>query len=258
MLLGDSVALSMGWGLEREGPAAGLSVWNKGGLGCGFLPGDEELDAHGKWSVTKTEICREWRSVWSSDVDEFQPDVVVFFFGPWDTLNLKVGGRLLKVGTPEWNDYALEELGHTVDVLSARGAKIMLLTSPCLNPPDLGVDAAADVRLNPQAVDELNDLYREFSRRHPDQVVIVDLNRYVCPEGEDAVAIDGVGLREDGAHFTPEGADIVARWLAPQIIATVPEGRSPTPGAGASGEGNSPTCWPDLPLQASDTGDTRS
>ena len=262
MLLGDSVALSMGWGLEREGPASGLSVWNKGGLGCGFLPGDEELDAYGKWSTAKADTCKEWRGAWLADVDAFQPDVVVVFFGPWDTLNLKVGGRLLKVGTPEWNDYALEELGHTVDVLSARGAKIMLLTSPCLKPRDLGVDAAADVRLNPQAVDELNDLYREFSRRHADQVVIVDLNRYVCPEGEDAVAIDGVGLREDGAHFTPEGADLVARWLMPQIIAAVPEGGSPTPGAGASGgasgQGGSLACPLDLPLQASDTGDTRS
>jgi hypothetical protein len=138
----------------------------------------------------------------------------------------------------------------------------MLLTSPCLKPRDLGVDAAADVRLNPQAVDELNDLYREFALQHPDQVVIVDLNRYVCPEGEDAVAIDGVGLREDGAHFTPEGADLVARWLAPQIIATAREGRSSTPDVGASkgvgSEGQSLACPLDLPLMASDAGDTLS
>jgi peptidoglycan/LPS O-acetylase OafA/YrhL len=245
MLVGDSVALSMGWGLEREGPAAGLSVWNKGGLGCGFLPGDEELDAHGEWSAAKTEICREWRDVWSSDVDEFRPDVVIVLFGPWDTLNLRVGGRLLKVGTPEWHDYALEELGHTVDVLSARGAEIMLLTSPCLNPPDLGLDAAADIRVNPQAVGELNDLYREGALQRPDQVVLVDLASYVCPGGEDDdFAIDGVLLREDGAHFTPEGADIVARWLIPQIIAAVPEGHTTAPGAdgseGASDEAESP------------------
>jgi peptidoglycan/LPS O-acetylase OafA/YrhL len=247
MAVGDSVGLSMAWGLERVGPAWGLSIWNKGGVGCGFLPGDEELDAYGKWSTTKADTCRDWRSAWSSDVDAFQPDVVVILFGPWDTLDLKVGDRVLVVGTPEWEAYALQELSHTVDVLSARGARVMLLTSPCFKPRDLGLDAAARLQLNPERVGELNDLYWEFARQHADQTVIVDLNRLVCPEGEYTdVTIDGVRLREDGAHFTPEGADLVARWLAPDIIAAVPDGRQPTPGvdasAGASARAESPAC----------------
>jgi peptidoglycan/LPS O-acetylase OafA/YrhL len=235
-VLGDSVALTMGLGLEREGPASGLSVSNVAGLGCGFLPGDEELDGYGKWSAEKADTCRKWRTTWSSQVDAFQPDVVVFLFGPWDTLDLKVEGRLLEAGTPEWQAYALGELSHSVDVLSARGAEVMLLTSPCFKPPNLGLDAAVyDLLVNPQRLDELNGVYWEFARQHEDQIVVADLNRLVCPEGEDTdVTIDGVRLREDGVHFTPEGADLVARWLAPQIIAAA-EGRRPTSDVGASG-----------------------
>jgi peptidoglycan/LPS O-acetylase OafA/YrhL len=234
--MGDSVALSLAWGLEREGPGLGLSVSNVAGLGCGFLPGDEELDGYGKWSKEKADTCKEWRSTWSAQVDAFLPDVVVFLFGPWDTLDLKVGDRLLEVGTPEWEDYALKELGHAVDVLSARGAKVMLLTSPCFKPRDLGLDAPTYVRLNHQRVNDLNDLYWEFARQHADQVVIVDLNGLVCPEGEYTdITIDGVHMREDGVHFTVEGADLVARRLAPEIIAAVPEGPRPTSGIGASG-----------------------
>ncbi len=235
MALGDSVALSMAWGLERQGPGCGLTVLNRGGLGCGFLPGEEELDSHGKWSTVKADTCKEWRDTWLPDMDTFRPDVVVMLFGPWDTLDLKVGGRVLEVGSPEWQAYALEELSHTVDVLSARGAKVMLLTSPCFKPRDLGLDAEARVQLNPERVGELNDLYREFARQHADQVAITDLNGFVCPEGEYTdLTIDGVRLREDGAHFTPEGADLVARWLAPQIIAAVPEARRPALGVDAS------------------------
>jgi len=249
--LGDSVAQTMAWGLEREGPALGLSVSNVAGFGCGFLPGDEELDTHGKWSTEKADACRGWRSTWSAQVDAFLPDVVVLLFGPWDTLDLKVGGRLLEVGTPEWEAYALEELGHTVDVLSARGAEVMLLTSPCFRPRDLGLNAAAQVRLDAQRVDDLNNLYWEFARQHEDRVVVADLNRLVCPEGEYTdLTIDGVHLREDGIHFTAEGADLVARWLAPEIIAAVPEGRRPTSGVGASGgasgQGESLACRLDL------------
>jgi peptidoglycan/LPS O-acetylase OafA/YrhL/lysophospholipase L1-like esterase len=236
MVLGDSVALTLALGLKREGPGLGLLVDNKGGYGCGFLPGDEELDVNSKWSTVKADTCREWRSTWLSDVDEFQPDVVVLLFGAWDVFDLKVGGRLLEVGTPEWEAYALKELGHTVDVVSARGAKVILLTCPCFKPRDLGLGADSEARLNPERVDDLNDVYWEFSRQHADQVVIADLNGLVCPEGEYTdVTIDGVHLREDGVHFTPEGADLVARWLASEIISVVPEGRRPAPGVGASG-----------------------
>jgi peptidoglycan/LPS O-acetylase OafA/YrhL len=234
--LGDSVALSMAWGLERVGPAWGLSISNVAGLGCGFLPGDEELDGYGKWSTEKADTCRKWRTTWSAQIDAFQPDIVVLLFGPWDTLDLKVGGRLLEVGSPEWKAYALQQLSQTVDLLSARGAKVMLLTAPCFKARDLGLDATARLQLNPERVVELNDLYWEFAQQHPDQTVIVDLNRFVCPEGDytDTI-IDGVRLREDGAHFTPAGADLVARWLAPKIIAALPEGSRPAPGVGASG-----------------------
>jgi peptidoglycan/LPS O-acetylase OafA/YrhL len=223
-VLGDSVALTMEVGLLREGPASGLSVSNMARVGCGFLPGDEELMAYGNWSAEKADDCRQWRSTWSSQVDALQPDIVVFLFGPWDTLDLKVGGRVLEVGSPEWHDYALEELGHAVDVLSARGAEVMLLTCPCLKTPNLGLGAAVYDRWSSGPyVDELNDVYWEFARRHEDQIVIADLNRFVCPEGEHTDVTNGI-------HFTAEGADVVARWLAPQIIAAV-EGRRPTSNA---------------------------
>ncbi len=164
-----------------------------------------------------------------------QPDVVVVVFGPWDTLELKVGGRLLEVGTSGWRAYALNELSHAVDVLSSDGAEVMLLTAPCFKPRDLEIDAAAKVRLDPQRVKDLNDLYWEFARQHADRVVIADLNHLACPEGEYTdVTIDGVDLREDGVHFTPDGADVVARWLMPEIIAAVPEGHTSALGVSAS------------------------
>jgi peptidoglycan/LPS O-acetylase OafA/YrhL len=217
LLVGDSVGLSMAWGFERQGPNLGLWVWNKGGLGCGFIPADEELDGYNKWSQDKAVMCKEWRGKWQSFVDTFQPEVVVLLFGPWDTLDLKVGGRLLEVGTSEWEDYARSELQHTVDVFSSRGAKVMLLTSPCYRPRDLALGVPS-TRFDNRRVGQLNGLYREFARENADQVVIVDLLRLTCPEGVYADDIDGIHMRFDGVHFTPEGADFVARWLAPKII----------------------------------------
>ena len=37
LLVGDSVAGTLGLGFDQSGPANGLAVWNRGALGCGLL-----------------------------------------------------------------------------------------------------------------------------------------------------------------------------------------------------------------------------
>jgi peptidoglycan/LPS O-acetylase OafA/YrhL len=218
LLVGDSVGLSLGWGFEREDSALGLSTWNRGGMGCGFLSVDEERDDDGQWVSERAELCKRWRSGWPSDVQAFQPDVVVMLFGPWDTLDLKVGGEVLEVGTPEWRDYAWSQLESAVDTFSTSGAKVILLTAPCFKPRDMALaPTVGGQHLRVWPVGPLNVLYRDFAQQHP-EVSVVDLDGFVCPGGEYSdLTIDGVGIRSDGVHFTPEGAAVVARWLAPQI-----------------------------------------
>ena len=89
--------------------------------------------------------------------------------------------------------------------------------------------------LNVWPVEPLNDLYREFAQQYPDRVSIIDLNGFMCPDGEYSdLTIDGVKIRSDGVHFTEDGAAIVARWLGPQIEEIVRAGSIAGPAA-ASG-----------------------
>jgi hypothetical protein len=39
----------------------------------------------------------------------------------------------------------------------------------------------------------------------------------VCPQGRCRDEIDGATLRPDGLHFEGPGADVVVRWVAPQL-----------------------------------------
>jgi len=228
LLVGDSVGLSLGWGFEREGPALGLSTWNKGGMGCGFLSVDEERDDDGQWVSERAELCKRWRSGWPSDVQAFQPDAVVILFGPWDTLDLKVGGDVLEVGSPEWHAYAWSQLESAVDTFSTSGAKVILLTAPCFKPRDMALaPTISGQHLRVWPVEPLNSLYGEFAQQHP-EISVVDLDGFICPGGEYSdLTIDGVKIRSDGVHFTPEGAAVVARWLAPQIEEIVASDAAP-------------------------------
>ena len=47
-------------------------------------------------------------------------------------------------------------------------------------------------------------------------VQILDLNKKLCPDGVYTAKVDGIKVRSDGVHLTPEGvqvADAVARGI---------------------------------------------
>jgi peptidoglycan/LPS O-acetylase OafA/YrhL len=222
MVLGDSVALSLEPGLQRVGREWNLSVWNRAGLGCGFLPVDKAIDNEWKLSKKWADKCKEWHKTWRLDVDAFQPDVVVMLFGGADSRDYFVNGRTLEIGTPEWDAYVLAGLQQQLDVLTSQGAKLALLTFPYsrLVPWALLPDAAEREQDDFRRITELNKVYRQFAERHPDKVTLVNLNGFACPEGRFTdLVINGVKMREDGLHFTPNSSYVVARWLAPQIAA---------------------------------------
>ncbi len=220
MVVGDSVGLTLGLGFEKEDAALGLSTWDRGSIGCGFLAVDEEQNDAGEWVSTRADICKQWRAGWASDVQAFKPDVVVMLFGPWDTLDLEVDGQLLEVGSQNWHDYAWSQLENAVDTFSSEGAQVILLTAPCFKPRDMAlVPTTGGQHLKEWPVEPINDLYYDFVALHP-AVSVIDLNSFMCPSGQYTdLTIDGIKLRSDGVHFTEDGAAIVAQWLTPQINA---------------------------------------
>ena len=69
----------------------------------------------------------------------------------------------------------------------------------------------------------------------PKQITIIDLNKRACPNGVFTWTVgDGIRIRSDGLHFTPEGVQQwIAPWLLPQL-ADVAYGLPPQPPASTS------------------------
>jgi hypothetical protein len=143
-------------------------------------------------------------------------------FGAWDISHIRSGGRTLEFLAPESDSYLLGELHHTISVLSAHGARIVLLTTPYFQERDLGLDVG-NGRFEPDHIDHINALYREAARQRYRQVEVVDLNAFLAALGESA---NGKEIRFDGVHFSSDGADLVAGWLTPQIEAAREAGSS--------------------------------
>jgi lysophospholipase L1-like esterase len=58
---------------------------------------------------------------------------------------------------------------------------------------------------------------------------VLDLNHELCPDGTFAWTVDGIQVRSDGVHLTPDGM----RWLTPWLVRALAGGtvsRVPTQG----------------------------
>ena len=215
LVAGDSVALTLGRVLAPDAPRHDVSLFNAGLVGCGLARGGpvrhdgEESDPLAR--------CEGWPALRAEEVSRFDPDVAVQLVGRWDVLDRMHDGYWTHVGEPGYDDYLRSEMNRSVDVLSARGAKVILLTAPCFGPrerPDGGIWPEND----PARVDAFNQIVRDVAAGRPDVVRVIDFEAMVCPGGQYVAGIDGVPLRYDGIHIDPAAGPYLTPRLLPDIV----------------------------------------
>lgn len=211
LVVGDSQALSLGYGLERWGAETGKAwVWNAALPGCGFAD-EGSISFFGMNPVS--DECRAVAGLLADQIETFDPDLVIALTGIWD-----LRPRLLAdwdepavIGDPRFDAYLLEEFTATTELLAGRAAPVVWMTSPCPGanndrvPPEIR-EAEADERR------ELNDRVIEpLAAADSENVRLFDLDDVLCPGGEPLDSVEGVGdIRFDGLHFSVGGA----RWFA--------------------------------------------
>lgn len=80
LLIGDSVAFTLGVGFEQVEPPT-LELKNAGLLGCGVIRGDADIG--GTWHPN-LDKCEHWSDMWPEIIRREQAQVVVGFWGAWD------------------------------------------------------------------------------------------------------------------------------------------------------------------------------
>jgi hypothetical protein len=216
VLIGDSVAFTLGAGFERAEPPT-LDITNAFVLGCGVIRGDAYIGS--RWHPNAA-ACERWSDSWPEVIQRRQAQIAVAFWGAWDMFDRRVGGQVLRWGTPELDRFLTGELDRALAVLESAVSRVVLLTAPYFEPPDLAtrVDRYQSL-FERDRVDHWNELLRAVAQAHSDSVTVVDLHAYLNPNGEFVNAIAGVDpVRSDGIHFSPQGADVVARWLSPKFV----------------------------------------
>ena len=216
LLLGDSVALTMGMGLGVDSLGRyGVDFLDEGTLGCEL--DDVPVDLSGTISPA-TAGCLDWWSTWSTWVADFRPDVVGLLVGRWEVSDHFYEGRWVHVGDPAWDAHLTSELGTAVDILSAHGAKVVLFTMPYVDPSQEAADGTPFSENDPARARAFNALLEGVARHRSNVVTLIDLNHMLDPAGQYQAAVDGVTVRTtDGIHISVPGGE----WLQPQILPTV-------------------------------------
>jgi len=242
LLLGDSTAVTLGLGLSEAVDQYDVAETDEGILGCGVTDGTE-FDTKGvdlpvatpcntdppppgtpQLRVTDTPYgpvrvpdAQHW-TVWDSNwVARVHPNVVMVLAGRWEVADRTYNGQWTDILHPSFAAYVKRQLDHVVDLSSANGAKVVLLTAPCYDVGEQpnGQPWPTD---SPERLATYNRLVRQVAAERPTTVSVVDLNAMVCPGGQYQQTIDGVQVRTpDGVHFTITGG----KWLAPKIWPTV-------------------------------------
>jgi hypothetical protein len=213
LVVGDSVALTLGLGLQETSPANHLIVVNRSKMGCGIIHGGDV------WVLGRVETirddCGDWAFKWAASVAELQPDLVLLLVGAWDAYDRRIDGTWVPFGSPESDALLRADLQGAVDVITRDGTPLALATVPYYDDQYV-VNRPSEFRsaFDPWRVDHLNALIRDVAGANRDRVRILDLNRYVT-----GAAVGGEPLQDDGVHFGVDHRKRIAELIAPRLHA---------------------------------------
>ncbi|HET6793631.1 MAG TPA: acyltransferase family protein, partial [Acidimicrobiales bacterium] len=250
LLVGDSEASFMGFGLGYHDDRYGISYAGDGVIGCGLvlqgptrLRGTVESGAYGIRGHDDNVLCSTQPVRWKADVDAFHPDVVVLEEGQFEVRDRRLSGRWTHIGEPAFDRLVVSAMDDAVAVLSSTGARVVMLTAPYYRQPERA-DGTPWPEDDPGRVLAYNRLVEAEAGRHPGVVTVEDLWSRLDPGGRYTDVLDGRTARfSDGIHVTPAGARYVADWLLPRladIARQVREGRS----ASDAGQAGAPAPGP--------------
>ena len=141
MLVGDSVAQSLGLGLLHSTARDHIALSNRAIQGCGVAQGPAVwMQLHG----VETEFivaapCRlsprdgfvPWETAWKNWLRQVRPNVVVLLAGRWEVADRSYHQVRTNILNPAFATYIRHQLERAVQIGTSHGARMVLMTAPC-------------------------------------------------------------------------------------------------------------------------------
>lgn len=259
LLVGDSIAGSLGVGLADEAKQYDVQIANEGTPGCSLsmqseirvlfytVPANAPCDVRSD-SASVFQTWRKW-------VDDYNPDVVVYV-ARGETFDQEEGGGWQNLGEPGFDAFVADRFRQALGVLGSKGADVVLATTPYYDSglQPVGTPWPED---DPARVAADNATMRTVAAAAPTgtgggHVFVFDLNAIVSPGGRYSATVGPVNVRcADGVHFTRSGGIFVGEKLAPELAQLGQAHATAAPGGAWPGAlpPSTPSWFQSLPCQ---------
>jgi hypothetical protein len=217
LLLGDSMALTLGVGLGTDAGRWGVSLDNQGKVGCDLNP-SSIVNIEG--SITQAaQGCVGWPTTWRRLVDRLNPDVVAVELGRWEVSDRIIDGKWTQIGKPAWDDVYASELAEAIRILSSKGAHVVIFTLPYIQQTTEAPNGEPWDINQPVRTNEYNALVRRVVARSGGRASVIDLNRLLDPAGTYTSYLDGVRVRNaDDEHISVAGGELLRPLMLPTLV----------------------------------------
>src|SRR5690606_19465780 len=152
-----------------------------------------------------------WPARWAQRIGYEKPDVVLLIVGRWEVVDRMSEGRWTHIGDDGYDAYLRSELDRALDILSSTGARVVVTAEP-YNRRAEEPDGSLYPEDQPIRVQRWNTLLRSVVEQRPNASVL-DLNAKLSPNGYYQTKVNGLKVRSDGVHPTPEAVEWLTPWL---------------------------------------------
>jgi peptidoglycan/LPS O-acetylase OafA/YrhL len=213
LLVGNSVPFYLAReGFESLKTTEPLLVLNGAFPECAFPPSATAYRLNQSDGDNYLPLTLPCNQGWTSDVQSFHPDVVLFTMGDLlGELRDGTNGQWYRPCGAGFDAWFKSSLLAAYTLFTRAGAHFDIATSAYSQ-----YFGATPNRW--KQTDCMNRIEHQVGSLHPKNVSVIDLGHFVCPKfGVCRQTIDGVPMRPDGLHFRGKSAVAVATWMLPQL-----------------------------------------
>jgi hypothetical protein len=214
LLIGDSIAFTLGVGFMESEQRYGLEVANASILGCAFnIKGN--LNSRGNWEA-QYPGCPTALNQWAHEEHALRADGVIVELGYRDEFDWRWNGHDVHLGQPTYDAYLRERIKRYVDVLGRDGTPILFLSVPWADPaplPDGSPAPAGSAARHAQ----INSMLTAIAAQSSGTVQVLNIDTPVGAASGFQARVNGKLCRFDGVHFTV----YCSRLLQPAALRTI-------------------------------------